>query len=125
MEFSDLGGICELCKRQDYLPIKCNFCKKIFCKDHSSLDSHNCQNFKNKQKNKKSTSIYKESCSFNGCKKKEIIRFECKECKLNYCINHRLSFDHFCKIKKIDVNNNKLNIDNKGVNKKTNCCIIL
>ena len=49
-------------------------------------------------------------------KKKEIIRFECKECKLNYCINHRLSFDHFCKIK-IDVNNNKLNIDNKDVNK--------
>ena len=140
MEFSDLGGICELCKRQDYLPIKCIFCKKIFCKEHSSIDSHNCQNIKNAQeKNKKSTSIYKESCSFKGCKKKEIIKFECKECKLNFCINHRLSFDHNCKTNNCKTNNcktnnyktnnlNQKNINSKLISKKkkqNNCCIIL
>lgn len=29
MEFGDLGRICNLCKNQDFLPIKCNTCNKI------------------------------------------------------------------------------------------------
>lgn len=132
MEFCDLGGICSFCKRQDFLPIKCNLCNKIFCKDHSSLEKHNCINNSHiNNKKKPFTSIYKESCNYPGCKKKEIIKFECKDCNLNYCINHRLSFNHNCNIKKniYSSNNNlkkddKLKIDFKKKDKKCNCIIM-
>jgi predicted nucleic acid binding AN1-type Zn finger protein len=122
MEFGDLGGICNLCKKQDFLPIKCNTCNKIFCKDHSSFDNHNCSKKKIHVK-RTTSSIYKEICNYPNCKKKEIIKFECKDCKLNYCINHRLSFNHNCDTKKINISIKK-NKDN-NIMKKERCCFIM
>jgi predicted nucleic acid binding AN1-type Zn finger protein len=52
MEFSDLGKMCNFCNRQDYLPIKCDNCHKFFCSEHSSMDSHKCQDIKKKKKGK-------------------------------------------------------------------------
>ena len=132
MDFSDLGKHCEYCKRHDYLPIKCNLCQKYYCKEHSSLEKHMCSKYKinNKNKNKKKTaSIYTESCTFANCKKKEMIRFECKLCNKNFCINHRLPEGHNCfkvTVPKV-INNKKENKVIKTSNKKHEClnCVIL
>ena len=47
MELPHLGTHCELesCKRLDYLPVTCEYCKGVFCTQHGySADSHGCPN---------------------------------------------------------------------------------
>ncbi|CAF1539163.1 unnamed protein product, partial [Didymodactylos carnosus] len=45
MEFPDLGKHCcvQTCNRLDFLPMKCDACTKIFCKNHIKYDEHNCE----------------------------------------------------------------------------------
>ncbi|XP_006815820.1 AN1-type zinc finger protein 2A-like isoform X2 [Saccoglossus kowalevskii] len=45
MEFPDLGQQCsdQTCKQLDFLPMKCDSCSRIFCKDHITYSSHNCE----------------------------------------------------------------------------------
>ncbi|KAK3532699.1 hypothetical protein QTP86_028068 [Hemibagrus guttatus] len=61
MEFPDLGEHCseKSCKRLDFLPMRCDACEGIFCKDHIIYASHNC------------TSSYKKV----GCELEEKERF--------------------------------------------------
>lgn len=44
MEFPDLGKHCTdpTCKQLDYLPLKCDACENIFCREHISYKSHSC-----------------------------------------------------------------------------------
>ncbi|XP_048350410.1 AN1-type zinc finger protein 2A [Sphaerodactylus townsendi] len=44
MEFPDLGKLCSerTCKQLDFLPLKCDACEEIFCKDHVAYNSHRC-----------------------------------------------------------------------------------
>uniref|UniRef100_A0A8D0E4J8 AN1-type domain-containing protein n=1 Tax=Salvator merianae TaxID=96440 RepID=A0A8D0E4J8_SALMN len=44
MEFPDLGRHCsvESCKRLDFLPVKCDACTELFCKDHFTYSRHQC-----------------------------------------------------------------------------------
>jgi len=44
MEFPDLGKHCTVqsCKLLDFLPFRCDACKKIFCLDHRHYLSHAC-----------------------------------------------------------------------------------
>ncbi|XP_007443097.1 AN1-type zinc finger protein 2A [Python bivittatus] len=44
MEFPDLGTHCceKTCKQLDFLPLKCDACEKLFCKDHFTYSRHNC-----------------------------------------------------------------------------------
>ncbi|CAF4839437.1 unnamed protein product [Rotaria socialis] len=44
MEFPGLGGHCAVktCNRLDFLPMKCDSCSSIFCKDHIKYDEHQC-----------------------------------------------------------------------------------
>ncbi|KAL4658984.1 AN1-type zinc finger protein 2A isoform X1 [Arapaima gigas] len=44
MEFPDLGEHCseKSCKRLDFLPMKCDACEEIFCKDHITYENHKC-----------------------------------------------------------------------------------
>lgn len=44
MEFPDFGKHCAYkdCKQLDFLPIECDNCRAMFCKDHSRIDSHQC-----------------------------------------------------------------------------------
>lgn len=44
MEFPNLGEHCseKTCNRLDFLPLKCDACKTIFCKDHVSYAEHSC-----------------------------------------------------------------------------------
>ncbi|XP_012672242.1 AN1-type zinc finger protein 2A isoform X2 [Clupea harengus] len=44
MEFPDLGEHCSetSCKRLDFLPMRCDACEEIFCKDHITYANHKC-----------------------------------------------------------------------------------
>lgn len=44
MELPDLGEHCseKTCKRLDFLPMRCDACKEIFCKDHITYATHKC-----------------------------------------------------------------------------------
>ncbi|XP_035828414.1 AN1-type zinc finger protein 2A isoform X2 [Aplysia californica] len=44
MEFPHLGQHCNesTCKQLDFLPMKCDACSKIFCRDHIMYTSHKC-----------------------------------------------------------------------------------
>lgn len=44
MELPELGKHCHNsnCKQLDFLPMKCDGCAQIFCKDHYSYDNHSC-----------------------------------------------------------------------------------
>jgi len=44
MEFPDLGKQCceKSCRQLDFLPMKCDACSLIFCKDHLQYDTHTC-----------------------------------------------------------------------------------
>ncbi|KAG5280149.1 hypothetical protein AALO_G00085520 [Alosa alosa] len=44
MEFPDLGAHCSemSCKRLDFLPMRCDACEEIFCKDHITYANHKC-----------------------------------------------------------------------------------
>ncbi|XP_056391134.1 AN1-type zinc finger protein 2A-like [Hyla sarda] len=44
MEFPDLGKHCSevTCKQLDFLPMKCDACEDVFCKDHITYNQHKC-----------------------------------------------------------------------------------
>jgi len=44
MELPHMGSHCEepSCKQLDYLPMKCDACSRLFCKDHLLYDDHAC-----------------------------------------------------------------------------------
>ena len=44
MELPELGKNCHhsACKQLDFLPMKCDGCSQVFCKDHYSYDNHSC-----------------------------------------------------------------------------------
>ncbi|CAH2307287.1 AN1-type zinc finger 2B [Pelobates cultripes] len=44
MELPDLGKHCSesTCKRLDFLPLECDACGDVFCKDHLTYDQHKC-----------------------------------------------------------------------------------
>ncbi|KAM4697914.1 AN1-type zinc finger protein 2A-like [Rhinophrynus dorsalis] len=45
MEFPDLGKHCSesTCKQLDFLPLKCDACEQILCKDHITYALHKCR----------------------------------------------------------------------------------
>ncbi|KAJ8673996.1 hypothetical protein QAD02_005258 [Eretmocerus hayati] len=44
MELPDLGEHCteKTCNRLDFLPLKCDACAQLFCRDHISYKEHSC-----------------------------------------------------------------------------------
>ncbi|XP_029616390.1 AN1-type zinc finger protein 2B isoform X4 [Salmo trutta] len=44
MEFPNLGEHCSenSCKQLDFLPMRCDACEEIFCKDHITYANHKC-----------------------------------------------------------------------------------
>lgn len=99
-EFSELGKHCSFdnCNLKDFLPLKCKYCARVYCKEHSSLIIHNCNASIDKNEalgQLEPLQMFK--CSFNDCKTKELIEFKCEFCKLCFCCKHRLQLDHQCK----------------------------
>ena len=68
MEF-DIGEHCALegCNQLDFLPFKCDLCKKTYCLKHRSYEGHKCKEYEKQQK----ISIVK--CPI--CKKKFTVKY--------------------------------------------------
>lgn len=43
-----------------------------------------------------SLKIFTNRCSFEKCKKKEMVPFNCSQCRQNFCLRHRHTADHKC-----------------------------
>ncbi|XP_019855081.1 PREDICTED: AN1-type zinc finger protein 1-like isoform X2 [Amphimedon queenslandica] len=99
----DIGSHCSVssCRKLDFLPFVCDGCKKIFCSDHRSSETHNCISI--------STSSPAEvcgiskapkltvSCSLPHCHHTDsIVEVVCKDCGNVYCLNHRNPVEHNC-----------------------------
>lgn len=95
MEFSDLGKQCALCRQLDFLPFQCNDCKKYFCLEHRTKNSHNCPQKKSSPvipKTIKKSKMF--SCNAKKCKTKSYAPMICIDCKKEFCIRHRHHSTH-------------------------------
>lgn len=100
-DLASIGQHCSLsdCNRLDFLPVKCELCGLMFCKEHYSLTAHNCDKFNSG----KTANIANESqpfetfkCSFENCCNREKVKVNCEFCQLDFCMKHRLQVDHKC-----------------------------
>ncbi|XP_064482273.1 AN1-type zinc finger protein 2B-like [Ornithodoros turicata] len=128
MEFPDLGKHCSevSCNRLDFLPIKCDGCKKIYCKEHFKYAQHGCSGSVDMQvpvcplcncpvpgrrgdppdravsdhldRDCRADNSKKKGnrCAVKGCKQKELIPLTCDRCRRNHCLRHRHPDDHNC-----------------------------
>jgi len=98
MEFPTLGKNCEKsdCNKLDFLPIKCNFCKKYFCSEHALPEYHSCTEYTAECRNPSDAAIEKYACSVSGCKKTELAPVVCNYCSVQICLLHRHQADHNC-----------------------------
>merc|ERR1711963_586575 len=121
MEFPHLGDQCDEanCRQLDFLPVKCDGCKKKFCSQHWTYEGHKCSSPRLKdvqvpvcplcdqpvpskpgavpdeavsrhldrdcQKDRKRN----PRCSKVKCKVRELIKVDCNQCGLNFCLKHR------------------------------------
>ena len=132
MEFLSLGARCDLCNRQDFLPVQCDSCAGTFCHDCSKHE-HSCQKSntttsvmvfkcpecedevtsdhalalhlstcyaelaskKKKEETKKKKRKKRPKCT--QCKKKCLVRIDCRDCRLPHCVTHLNQQSHNCK----------------------------
>ncbi|XP_042893769.1 AN1-type zinc finger protein 1-like [Penaeus japonicus] len=99
MELPDLGKQCSAstCQQLDFLPIECQFCNKIFCKEHFPPDYHGCTG----DYNKVVTEVVGQGgtlhlCQLPECKDGELTPVICPGCSKNFCLRHRHQVDHQC-----------------------------
>ena len=121
MELPHIGDQCAHndCRQLDFLPVKCDGCKKKFCVQHWKYEGHNCATPKLKdvqvpvcplcdkpvpskpganpneavsrhldrdcQRDQKRN----PKCSKVKCKTRELIKVDCDQCGLNFCLKHR------------------------------------
>ena len=121
MELPHIGDQCseKACRQLDFLPVKCDGCKKSFCGQHWTYEGHSCPSPRlkdvqvpvcpmcDKPVPSKPGSPPDEAvsrhldrdcrvdqkknprCSKVKCKTRELIRLDCDQCNLNYCLKHR------------------------------------
>lgn len=101
MEFSDMGEHCSdtACRKQDYLPFKCDICNKYYCLDHRN---HGCEEKSNVVVEKTKVDI--PVCSRKRCTVHILVDNICDQCNKNYCIRHRF---HGCEEKKVKKKDDK------------------
>ncbi|KAI1341587.1 AN1-like zinc finger protein [Xylariaceae sp. FL0016] len=117
-----IGKHCELeyCNQLDFLPFFCQSCKKTFCLDHRTEDSHKCANRGAWAERRRQAQLARPSagegrrmrdfvsekpCAANdmGCKTvigtSLVPGVHCAGCNRDYCLKHRLKEEHDCKNK--------------------------
>lgn len=103
-DLSSIGKHCSFpdCNLLDFLPVKCELCGRVFCKDHYSLTSHKCEKFVQIYPDEEGESVRANkpfatySCSYQGCSTRERVHLTCEFCAKDFCMKHRLQVDHEC-----------------------------
>lgn len=113
-----IGKHCQLeyCNQLDFLPFFCQSCKKTFCLDHRTEDSHRCANAgawaarrreaqlarpsAGEGKRMRDTLAQPKPCANTGCKSTVgtalVPGVHCASCNRDYCLKHRLREEHDC-----------------------------
>ncbi|CAD5116284.1 DgyrCDS5191 [Dimorphilus gyrociliatus] len=133
MEFPELGENCSeaTCKQLDFLPMKCDACSRMFCKDHLTYATHNCpESYKRNRQvpicplcnsaitvsgNASVDMIVNQHIDNDCCKIKELMSLTCSKCRLNFCLKHRHEADHDCQGPQIPTRTNKSVFKNQNV----------
>jgi len=114
------------CRQLDFLPVKCDGCKSKFCAQHWTYEGHKCTSPRlkdvqvpvcplcDKPVPSKPGAVPDEAvsrhldrdcqvdrkrnprCSKVKCKVRELIKVDCNQCSLNFCLKHRHPQDHEC-----------------------------
>lgn len=94
---------CAHCKQREFLPFECKSCAASFCLSHRTRESHECPAWIAEQAAARAAPKpapialpVKFKCSKRGCKVKEIISINCRNCAHNFCIAHRFPTQHQC-----------------------------
>jgi len=107
------------CRQLDFLPVKCDGCKSKFCAQHWTYEGHKCTSPRlkdvqvpvcplcDKPVPSKPGAVPDEAvsrhldggcqanrkrnprCSKAKCKVRELIKVDCNQCSLNFCLKHR------------------------------------
>lgn len=108
----DIGDRCSRqdCKEFDFLPVKCDKCPRVYCKNHILLDLHDCPGRYQTAGDDAAHGIQKRShCALEGCTKPSLESFVadsvqteqrqpavCLQCGNSFCIEHRHPSSHDC-----------------------------
>ena len=87
------------CNQLDYLNFFCNICNKNLCKDHTHI-AINCPNYRDTQTLKNSIPHHNPEyikCCFCSSNIPKFSSTKCDQCKNEFCLKHRLTFDHNCR----------------------------
>jgi hypothetical protein len=69
-------------------------------------------------KSKAAQQVYANGCTFKGCTKRELVPIVCQNCRLQFCIRHRLEADHTCAPKLPKKQSKKKENNRKETNRK-------
>ncbi|KAI0189292.1 AN1-like zinc finger protein [Xylaria flabelliformis] len=115
-----IGKHCQLeyCNQLDFLPFFCQSCKKTFCLDHRTEDSHKCENKGAWAERRRQAQLARPAagegkrmrdyvsekpCAAADCKTtigtSLVPGVHCASCNHDYCLKHRLREEHDCKNK--------------------------
>ncbi|KAI5922566.1 AN1-like zinc finger protein [Camillea tinctor] len=115
-----IGKHCQLeyCNQLDFLPFFCQSCKKTFCLDHRTEDSHKCASKGAWAERRRQAQLARPSagegirmrdyvsakpCAAGDCKTTVgtslVPGVHCSGCNRDYCLKHRLREEHDCKNK--------------------------
>ncbi|KAI0872921.1 AN1-like zinc finger protein [Hypoxylon argillaceum] len=115
-----IGKHCQLeyCNQLDFLPFFCQSCKKTFCLDHRTEDSHKCENKGAWAERRRLAQLARpvagegrqmrdyvsqKPCAAADCKTtigtSLVPGVHCASCNHDYCLKHRLREEHDCKNK--------------------------
>lgn len=78
--------ICPLCNQP--VPLKKGDLPDVGVNQHIEND---CQDDRALKKR-----VYRNKCSFQKCKQRELVPINCPGCGFNYCLKHRHALDHQC-----------------------------
>lgn len=91
---------CENYLNKDFKLPECPLCNKVVkCDRGHDIDLYLAKHMQHCELNEKNiyeTRSPKSKCSYSKCKIKDIILFDCNECKNKYCVKHRFQDDHKC-----------------------------
>ncbi|KAI0411198.1 AN1-like zinc finger protein [Xylaria grammica] len=112
-----IGKHCQLdyCNQLDFLPFFCQSCKKTFCLDHRTEDSHKCENKGGWAERRRQAQLARPAagegkrmrdyvsqkpCAAIDCKTtigtSLVPGVHCANCNHDYCLKHRLREEHDC-----------------------------
>lgn len=115
MELPDIGQVCVICRRNDYLPFKCSHCEKIVCIDHRADHGPECPLEKTSfQLDQSNPSIsLRAACDF--CKRitLELELSKCDKCIGRHCLHHRHYVQHNCCGHEVDLERAKREAEDK------------